>query len=221
MREVIIILDKGQTAWVHTTYKAPRFEVSSTSTTDIDVSARGSGGQDDWDVSTVMFDVLFPDLVFVKDEKGRAIEFSGGSSGGGFDAEVGDVLTIIVNVKNIGDIPAENVDVKLLVDGEEKKVSTLRSVKNGDNGTDQKTVIFSWVAEAGNHRISVVLDPEDTIVEVPGGEGESNEVSRSVDVRGNFLVKQLVNSYPILSTILIMLLAMVILLGVSIVLNRK
>ncbi len=219
IREITLVLDKGQTSWIHLSLKAPRFEVQSSSTTDIDVSARGEGGPTDWDKTTLKLEVLFPDLVFVKDEKGRAIEFSGGSSDGDYHATVGDVVTIIVKIKNTGDIPAENVDVQLKIDGEGKKVSTLRAVKNGDNETDEKTVIFSWVAEAGEHKVQVILDPENTIVEAPGGEKEANSVSRTIKIQGNFIVKDLVNNNPIISTMLIILLAIVILVGAALLLK--
>jgi hypothetical protein len=219
IRDITLVLDKGQTAWVHLTLKAPRFEVQSSATTDISVAGRGEGGPNDWNETIIKLEVLFPDLVFVKDEKGRAVEFSGGNADSGYHATVGDVLTIIVKIKNVGDIPAENVDVQLKIDGEEKKVSTLRSVRNGDNETDEKTVIFSWVAEAGDHKVEVILDPENTVVEAPGGEGDSNSVSRTVKVQGSFVVKELVNNNPIISTMLIILLAIVALVGAALLLK--
>jgi len=221
IRDITLVLDKGQTAWLHLTLKAPRFEVSSSSTTDIDVAARGEGGPTDWNKTTLKLEVLFPDLVFVKNDKGRAIEFSGGSASGGYHATEGDVLTIIVKIKNTGDIPAEDVDVLLQIDGEDKKISTLRSVKNGDNETDEKTVIFSWIAEAGEHKVKVILDPEDKVVELPSGEGDSNSVSRTVKVQGNFLVKEWVNDYPIVSTLLIIILAIIILVGAALLLKSS
>jgi archaellum component FlaG (FlaF/FlaG flagellin family) len=222
IREITLVLDKGQTAWVHLSLKVPRFEVQSQTATEVSVAGRGEGGPTDWNETIIRLEVLFPDLVFVKDEKGRAIEFSGGTADAGdFHAVVGDVLTIIVKIKNTGDIPAENVDVQLLIDGEEKKVSTLRSVKDGDNETDEKTVIFSWVAEAGEHKVKVVLDPDNTVVEAPGGEGDSNVVSRTVKVQGNFVVKELVNENPIISTMLIILLAIVILVGAALLLKTS
>ncbi len=219
IRDITLVLDKGQTAWVHLTLKAPRFEVQSSATTDISVAGRGEGGPNDWNETIIKLEVLFPDLVFVKDDKGRAVEFSGGNADSGYHATVGDVLTIIVKIKNVGDIPAENVDVQLKIDGEEKKVSTLRSVRNGDNETDEKTVIFSWVAEAGDHKVEVILDPENTVVEAPGGEGDSNSVSRTVKVQGSFVVKELVNNNPIISTMLIILLAIVALVGAALLLK--
>lgn len=215
IREITLVLDKGQTAWVHLTLKAPAFDAGQPSGNTIEVSGRGIGPAD-YDVARITLFVLFPDLEFV-----GGIDFSGGSSDN-YDAMVGDVLTIIVKLTNSGDIPAENVDVQLLIDGVEKKVSTLRSIKN-DTG-DVKTVIFSWVAEAGEHEVRVVIDPDNTIIEshdqfTRGGEGDNNYVKTTVDVEGSFVVKELVNDYPIVSTMLIILLAIVVLIGVALLLK--
>jgi uncharacterized repeat protein (TIGR01451 family) len=215
IREITIVLDKGQTAWVHLTLKAPAFEVGEPHGTGIEVAGSGEGPQD-YDVTHFTLYVLFPDLEFV----GKA-EFSGGTSDN-YDAKVGDVLTIIVRLVNSGDIPAENVDVQLLIDGVEKKTSTLRTVKN--DTSDIKTVIFSWVAEAGEHDIKVIIDPNNNVIEshdetTRGGEGNNNELKARVNVEGSFVVKELVNDYPIFSTLLIILLAIVVLVGAALLLK--
>ncbi|MDG6225435.1 MAG: CARDB domain-containing protein, partial [Candidatus Thermoplasmatota archaeon] len=160
--------------------------------------------------------VLFADLAF----SGK-IEISGGS-GGSYRA--GDVLTIIVKVVNIGDIVAENVDVQLLIDGQEKKVQTLRTVKNQSD--DVKTVIFTWIAVAGSHEIKVVLDPENNIIERAdqfqhGGSQNNNEIKRTVSVRGSDFIKVAVSNNPIISTLLIILLAIAILVGAALYLKKK
>lgn len=215
IRELDLVLDKGQTAWVHLTLKAPAFDSGQSSQSTIEVAGKGIGPAD-YDVARIILTVLTPDLEFV-----GGIEFSGGTSDSA-DAMVGDVLTIMVKVTNSGDIPAENVDVQLLIDGVEKKVSTLRSIKNDTD--DVKTVIFSWVAEAGEHEVRVEIDPENTIIEshdqfTRGGEGDNNYVKTTVDVEGSFVVKELVNDYPIVSTMLIILLAIVVLVGVALLLK--
>jgi len=217
IREIVLILDKGMTAWVHLTLKAPAFEVTSNTGTGIEVAGSGIGPAD-WDKTHITLFVLFPDLEFV-----GKIEFSGGTSDS-YDAMVGDVVTIIVRIINSGDIPAENVDVQLLIDGIEKKVSTLRTVKNDTE--DVKTVIFSWVAEAGEHDVKVVIDPDNTVIERldqfnRGGEGNNNEITAKVNVEGSFLVKELVNDYPIVSTLLIILLAIVVLVGAALLMKNS
>jgi hypothetical protein len=218
IREITIVLDKGQTSWVHLSLRASRFE-SESDDVKVDVAGRGVGGPKDWNKTTLHLTVLFPDIEFVGE-----IEFSGGNGGSGYIAQVGEVVTIIVKVKNTGDIPAENVDVRLKIDNVEKKTSTLRAIKNSSvYGDDVKTVIFTWVAESGEHKVKVEIDPENTIIESPGGELDNNVIEKTVDVQGSFLVKELVNDYPMVSTMLILLLAIVVLVGAALLLktNKK
>jgi uncharacterized membrane protein len=212
---ITIVLDKGNTAWVHLTLKAPRDEiVDSARETPVQVSGRGIGIED-WSVVKINLTILFPDLTFL-----GKIEISGGD--GGYRS--GDVLTIIVKVINVGDIAAENVDVRLIVDKQDKKTQTLRTVKNETD--DVKTVIFTWVAEAGSHEIVVELDPENTIIESKdqvafNGAQNNNEVKKTVDVSGTDIFKAAVSDNPIISTLLIILIAIAILVGAALYLKYK
>jgi hypothetical protein len=206
IREVNIVLDMGNTAWIHIAVKAPDFQKQDDEGTPMVTSARGMGS-----VDTVRLEMmtLFPDLSFTD-----VIDLSSS----GKKVRDGDPVTIIVKLENKGDISAQNVDVQLLVDGKEKKISTLRSVKN--DGSDVKTVIFTWVAEPGRHEIQVVIDPENNVIESRdqfshGGEGDNNRMSTVVDVEGSFIIKELVNDHPVVSTLLILLLSIAILLGIA------
>ena len=122
-------------------------------------------------IATIMMMILslVPVDAQVDDEKLPDIRFEGGmeihgsAPEGSFDGIPGDVLTIIVKIVNNGSAPAENVDVRLLVDGMEKKVTPLRSIKNDTD--DVKTVIFHWVAEAGTHNFTIEIDPENSVIE--------------------------------------------------------
>jgi hypothetical protein len=214
LNTVFIVLDMGDTAYVHFTVQAPPDSADMPGVTGVQISATGEG-LDDWDVARYDISVLYPDLAF----SGR-IEVYG--SDGGFSS--GDVVTISVKVVNVGEISAENVDVQLLVDGQVKKVQTLRSVKNGPDGV--KTVVFTWVAVPGTHEIRVVLDPDDTVKEsadqyVHQGSQNNNEVSRRIDVGGNGLMKLLLSENPVISTLLIILLGIAILVGAALYLKRK
>jgi subtilase family serine protease len=153
------------------------------------------------------------DLVFV-----GSIEISGGS---GEKAIEGDVLTIIVRLINTGDIPAENVDVQLLIDGVEKKTSTLRSVKNDTD--DVKTVIFSWVAEAGDHLLEVEIDPENSLIETNDQfTGENNNlISKEITIGSMNSLKKRIDSpddYLILS---FAALSILVVLKIFIIRNEK
>ena len=70
----------------------------------------------------------------------------------------------------------------------------------------------------------VTIDPDNTIIEshddvTRGGEGNNNFIKTTVDVEGSFVVKELVNDYPIVSTMLIILLAIVVLVGAALLLK--
>jgi uncharacterized repeat protein (TIGR01451 family) len=112
-----------------------------------------------------------PDLSF----QGGIEVFGGGSEP--YDPD--EVLTLSVVVVNTGDASAENVDVQLLIDGQVDKVQTLRAVNNGSD--DIKTVIFTWAANEGSHRIEVVLDPDEEVMESDEG---NNELHMDIEVGG-------------------------------------
>ncbi|MBN1539492.1 MAG: hypothetical protein JW939_05050, partial [Candidatus Thermoplasmatota archaeon] len=132
-----LLLDMGQTAWVHVAVKAPVFWTQDTEGTTVMISASGLGSHD---LMISEFHVLLPDLEFV-DSIG--ISYHDDSKRPG----PGDTITILVRVHNTGDISAENVDVQLLVDGVSRKISTINSLKN--RGDDVKVLIFTWIAEPG------------------------------------------------------------------------
>ena len=74
----------------------------------------------------------------------------------------GDVVTVHVSVKNVGNIPAANVKTGFYIDSNEietKKVMTIRR-------NDVTEVTFSWKAEAGEHSLMVYADPYDEIDEI-------------------------------------------------------
>jgi len=214
IREIRLILDKGRSAWVHVVLMPPAYEVSDQKGTPVVLAASGIGEEDSAVVSLTIY-TMFPDLMFAGNME---------ISPTGSSIREGDPMTIMVKVINTGDISAENVDVQLLVDGKEKKVSTLRSLRN--DSEDIKTVVFTWIAETGSHDIEIVIDPENTVIEshdqfAMGGEGDNNKVRTTIEVDGSFIIKQLVNDHPMVSTLLIMLLGIIALLGGAFLLKRR
>jgi hypothetical protein len=213
IRELVIILDKGQTAYLHLVLKAPDFETSS-EIVSVDVSGKGVGGQKDFEVTTLFLELLFPNIEYVGN-----MEFSGGSESGDSIAKVGEMVTIQVKVHNTGDIPAEDVDIRLYIDGVEKNTRTLRSIRNATD--DVKSVVFTWVAESGEHKIKVVIDPDNNIIEVQGGEGDNNVLSKTVNVRGSFFVNEVISNNPIVSAVLIILLAIILLVAIALLMKMR
>jgi len=81
-------------------------------------------------------------------------------------------------------------------------------------------VTFTWIAEHGDHRIEVVIDPEDYIIEPSSGEGERNVIGRTVKIEGSFIMKELIDDNPLVSALLIILLGVIIAVG-AVMLMRK
>jgi hypothetical protein len=220
IREINVGLDMGMTAWIHIVMKAPSNEVNDLKeVTPIEVAGVGDGPED-FEVVHFGLTVLFPDLAFYKNENDKVVQISG-------DKHAGNVLTIVVKITNYGDIDAENVDILMKVDDVKKKTQTLRAVKMQENNTlDVKTVIFSWVAEAGNHEIEIEIDPDWNIIEsadqfIHQGANNNNVISVNVDVSGRNIVKEAASDYPIISTLLIILLAIIALVAAALVLKKK
>ncbi|MBN1389590.1 MAG: hypothetical protein JXA22_03000 [Candidatus Thermoplasmatota archaeon] len=214
IREMTIILDMGQTAWVHVTLKAPGFETDNEEGVSIYLSA---SGMEDKDVMGCRFHILFPDLRFTT---GIEVSYPNNDE----RPKAGDTVTFLVKVENTGDISAENVEVQFLVDGVEKKVSTLRSLQHGTE--DVKIVVFTWVASSGHHVIEMVIDSDNIIIEshdqfVNGGEADNNVARTVVDVKGSFILKELVNRNPVVSTLLIIMMSVLALCGVAFLMRGK
>ena len=77
------------------------------------------------------------------------------------DLVAGDLSTVSVNIRNIGDIEAVNVVVALKVDGKEVKRAVVKRVLVDK----EQLVTFSWKVEGGKHKIGIEIDPDNTIIE--------------------------------------------------------
>lgn len=80
----------------------------------------------------------------------------------------GDVVTMHVSVKNVGNAPAANVKTGFYIDGNEIETKNVMSIRK-DDATE---LTFSWKAEAGEHSLIVYADPYDEIDEI----NENNNV---------------------------------------------
>ncbi|MBA3044189.1 hypothetical protein FP804_03530, partial [archaeon] len=75
--------------------------------------------------------------------------------------KVGDVVTVHLSVKNVGNIPAVNVKTGFYIDSKEIETKNVMSIRK--DGVTELT--FSWKAEAGEHSLIVYADPYDEIDE--------------------------------------------------------
>ncbi|MGA1793941.1 MAG: CARDB domain-containing protein [Thermoplasmatota archaeon] len=130
----------------------------------------------------VRINYLYPELYIVGE-----IEVAGSSLESSDRAERGDRLTFIVKVGNNGETAARDVVVQLYVDGRQISNMTLPHVPPTSN--DFKVAMLSWEAEEGKHRITMAIDPGDSIVELNEVDvvsiSQENEVSMTLKVGGN------------------------------------
>jgi hypothetical protein len=151
---------------------------------------------------------------FVEFDDGQYIQISGGDGHGDYHAGEGDVLTLIVKVRNSGESVARNVTIALSVDEEQIKIIALRSIPPDENGTNYKTVIFSWVAVSGEHEIMIELDPDNDFQETNEGENnDPNKVIITVEVDEEI-------SLPCMSFFVIPSLLMLLVLSILIISKR-
>ncbi len=199
--EVFLLLDEWTSAYVHLKMRAPS-EGSEDRTYDLLVSGQGSGGRADHDNETLRFEIHFPNVQYY-----GGITLSGGTGSRDRIAKEGELLTIQVNIRNTGSIMVEDVDVALYLDGSLRMTRTIKTLeRDTGSASDVRTVAFSWVAEEGKHRVKVVIDPEDNIIESEGGEGLDNTLSKTINVKGRSTFLGGMNDSPIVSVILFVLL---------------
>jgi hypothetical protein len=98
----------------------------------------------------------------------------------------GEIITISGEVRNIGDIEAKEVIVTFFVDGKEVKSQTIHVLENGRS----RLIPFTWQAVGGEHKLKIMVDPEDGIVEK---DETNNEQSKTVNVESGGFVELLSN----------------------------
>lgn len=171
VKKMTLILPTKQTAWVTVYVQAPDDALEDTKKT-VSVKGESSGGtKDDRSDNKASLDlkVLYADLAI----DGR-IELTAGDS----SIDDGDLTTISVNIRNVGDIEAVNVIVVLKVDGKEVKRAVVKRVL-----VDKSQLItFSWKADSGAERITVEIDPENTVKETNDQFNGINNNVKSRDV---------------------------------------
>ena len=75
--------------------------------------------------------------------------------------KAGDVVTVHLSVKNVGNIPAVNVKTGFYIDSKEIETKNVMSIRKDD----VTELTFSWKAETGEHSLMVYADPYDEIDE--------------------------------------------------------
>ncbi|MFA5771891.1 MAG: CARDB domain-containing protein [Thermoplasmata archaeon] len=84
----------------------------------------------------------------------------------------GDVVKINATISNVGNMNTTNVTVKFYVDDKELAVGTVISSLPANSSV---VVGTEWTAEAGEHKIKVVVDPDNTTAEANNGNNEKEK----------------------------------------------
>ena len=158
-----LILPTKQSAWFTIYIQAPVNALANSAHT-ISVIGDSKGGSKDPqedNKASIDLTILYPDLTI-----DGIINIQGPNG----PPNAGEIVTISVSIKNVGDIEAVNVVVSLQIDGKEVKRTVVKRVL-----TDKDQLItFSWKATSGNHEVKVEIDPEDTII-------ETNDQNRNIN----------------------------------------
>jgi uncharacterized membrane protein len=124
----------------------------------------------------------------------------------------GESISIVALVSNRGDIEAKNVIVTFYVDGEEVKSRDVRLL-----GKDvSKPISFNWQASSGDHKLEIVVDPENVIVEK---KEDNNEKSTSVSVESEGFLEILSNREA--CSVIAIIIVVVILAVILIIIKKR
>ena len=118
---------------------------------------------------------------------------------------IGELISVRAEVRNNGEILANDVVISLIIDGIEYRRQTVNAIEVGES----ILIPFSYQIAEGEHKIIIRVDPEDTIVE----KDESNN-EKSLKVTATFgLLENLSNreSNSIFLVIIILMLILMIL----------
>jgi hypothetical protein len=89
----------------------------------------------------------------------------------------GNPVKINIQIENVGDADAANVQVQLSVDNKNIGLKTIATIKAGESATTS----FSWDGTTGKHTIRVVVDPSNLVSE----SNENNNIAeQQVDLSG-------------------------------------
>ncbi|MGA1820929.1 MAG: CARDB domain-containing protein [Thermoplasmatota archaeon] len=153
----ILVLDPGQTAWVHLKFHLPR-SMALTSSEGIPVTLiAGNAMLANPAVMRVHLEFKYPLLRII-----GGLDASAASDAGKYDAREGDLVTIIAMIENCGDADAHGVEVQMYVDNVRMKNITIPMVRIEK---DAYRAVFTWIAQAGTHTIKVVVDPDNGVLE--------------------------------------------------------
>ena len=88
----------------------------------------------------------------------------------------GQIVTISVEIRNIGDIAANEINIVFYVDGKDLQSKTLTRLDRNR----LRLITYTWQAPAGKHELEIRIDPENNIVEK---REDNNDKSSIIEVK--------------------------------------
>jgi subtilase family serine protease len=166
-----IHLPTKQTAWVMIYIQSPVDSLANTvKTISIKGDSSGAGKDNPNDnKASIGLTILYPDLTI-----SDVIKISSPNG----KPQNGEIVTISVNIKNVGDIEATNVIIVMKIDGKEAKRAVVKRVLVDKD----QLITFSWKAESGKHKITIEIDPDGTVIETNDQNSGINNNVKSRDV---------------------------------------
>ncbi len=166
LNEITIRIPRKGVAWVTLTVEIPRYASARDVSFNVSSFCISSPGLE-LPVIQSTVSVRNADLTFVGD-----IELPG-------SIETGELVSVMVNIKNTGDIRAEDVQVRLYVDGQAVATMPIRTILAGNT----QMVAFTWkVPDISECKLKVVVDPDNLIVEK---DKQDNSIEKPVLIEGS------------------------------------
>jgi hypothetical protein len=163
-----LLLYPGQSAWVQVEVEYPADELLDPMYFAIEAMSAGEDIKLENNLADLKLEIKFSDLVFANQDSGEMIEVIG-------KQEVNTPqLNIKVTIRNIGEIDARDINIALYIDGQLIDSRTVMRLVNSSQD-DYKDILisFAWKPVAGEHKIEVKIDPDNSIVE----SNENNNVA--------------------------------------------
>ena len=166
LNEITLRIPRKGVAWVTLTVEVPRYAIARDASFNISSICINSPGLELPSIKSTI-SVRNADLTFV----------------GGIELpetiETGQLVSVMVYVKNTGDIRAEDVQVRLYVDGQAVATMPIKTILAGNT----QMVAFTWkVPDISECKLKVVVDPDNLIVEK---DKQDNSLDKPVLIDGS------------------------------------
>ena len=166
VRELTLRLPKGGVAWVGITAEVPHYAAARDTSFNISSECLTS------------IRVRPPIIECRVSIRNADLGISGGLSLSA-PAKAGELISVMVHVKNVGDIRAENVQLRLYEDGTVISTMPIRTILAGKT----QFVAFTWkVPNKDSCKLKVVIDPDNHIAEKSR---HNNKAETDVDISGS------------------------------------